>query len=63
MLEDLRLMAPMAASCPCRRQAALRGHYDGHLRAVHDGAGNLLAFTLSIPEPVPVDGVGAGNWH
>ena len=36
----------MVASLPARCRAAA-GH-DGHLRAVHDGAGNLLAFTLSI---------------
>ncbi len=58
MLEDLRLMAADGGIVACTLPGGPRGHYDGHLRAVHDGAGNLLAFTLSIPEPVPVDGGG-----
>jgi len=61
MLEDLRLMAADGGIVACTLPGGPRGHYDGHLRAVHDGAGNLLAFTLSIPEPVPVDG--GGRWE
>lgn len=61
MLEDLRLMAADGGIVACTLPGGPRGHFDGHLRAVHDGAGNLLAFTLSIPEPVPVDG--GGRWE
>ena len=61
MLEDLRLMAADGGIVACTLPGGPHGHYDGHLRAVHDGAGNLLAFTLSIPEPVPLGG--GGRWE
>ncbi|WP_430347305.1 hypothetical protein [Stenotrophomonas sp. NRRL B-14846] len=40
MLEDLRLMAADGGIVACTLPGGPRGHYDGHLRAVHDGAGN-----------------------
>ncbi|KAG1312284.1 hypothetical protein G6F62_014288 [Rhizopus arrhizus] len=36
MLEDLRLMAADGGIVACTLPGGPRGHYDGHLRAVHD---------------------------
>ncbi|WMJ69143.1 bifunctional diguanylate cyclase/phosphodiesterase [Stenotrophomonas sp. 24(2023)] len=60
MLEDLRLLAADGGIVACTLPGGPRGHFDGHLRAVHDGNGQLLAFTLSVPEPVPDDA--GGRW-
>ena len=45
MLEDLRLMAADGGIVACTLPGGPHGHYDGHLRAVHDGAGNLLPYS------------------
>jgi len=52
LLEDLRLLAADGGLVPCQLPGGPRGRFDGWLRAVHDADGNLLAFTLSVPEPV-----------
>ncbi len=52
MLEDIRLLAADGGIIPCSLPGGPQGRYDGWMRAVHDRDGNLLAFTLSIPEPV-----------
>ncbi|MDY0955562.1 EAL domain-containing protein [Stenotrophomonas rhizophila] len=52
LLEDLRLLAVDGGLVPCQLPGGPRGRLDGWLRAVHDPDGNLLAFTLSVPEPV-----------
>lgn len=52
LLEDLRLMAADGGQVPCQLPGGPRGRFDGWMRAVHDADGNLLAFTLSVPEPV-----------
>jgi len=52
LLEDLRLLAADGGLVPCQLPGGPRGRFDGWMRAVHDADGNLLAFTLSIPEPV-----------
>lgn len=52
LLEDLRLLAADGGLVPCQLPGGPRGRFDGWMRAVHDADGNLLAFTLSVPEPV-----------
>lgn len=52
LLEDLRLLAADGGLVPCQLPGGSRGRFDGWVRAVHDGGGNLLGFTLSVPEPV-----------
>lgn len=51
LLEDIRLLAADGGIIPCSIPGGPRGRHDGWMRAVHDEGGNLLAFTLSIPEP------------
>ena len=58
MLEDIRLLAADGGIVPCSLPGGPRGRHDGWMRAVHDDAGHLLAFTLSIPHP---DGSPAGE--
>ena len=41
-VEDLRLLAADGGIVACTLPGGPRGHYDGHLRAVHDGGGSLL---------------------
>jgi diguanylate cyclase (GGDEF)-like protein len=52
LLESLRLLAADGGLVPCQLPGGPRGRFDGWLRAVHDADGHLLAFTLSVPEPV-----------
>ncbi|MGA6180489.1 bifunctional diguanylate cyclase/phosphodiesterase [Stenotrophomonas sp. NPDC077421] len=52
VLEDLRLLAADGGLVPCQLPGGPRGRFDGWMRAVHDADGQLLAFTLSVPEPV-----------
>ncbi|WP_343237715.1 EAL domain-containing protein [Stenotrophomonas sp. ISL-67] len=52
LLEDLRLLAADGGLVPCQLPGGPRGRFEGWMRAVHDADGNLLAFTLSVPEPV-----------
>ncbi len=52
MLEDIRLLAADGGIVPCSLPGGPRGRHDGWMRAVHDGDGNLMGFTLSVPEPV-----------
>lgn len=52
LLEDLRLLAADGGLVPCQLPGGPRGRFDGWMRAVHDPDGNLLAFTLSVPEPL-----------
>lgn len=52
LLESLRLLAADGGLVPCQLPGGPRGRFDGWLRAVHDADGQLLAFTLSVPEPV-----------
>ncbi len=52
LLESLRLLAADGGLVPCQLPGGPRGRFDGWLRAVHDPDGQLLAFTLSVPEPV-----------
>ncbi|QNR99114.1 EAL domain-containing protein [Stenotrophomonas sp. 169] len=51
MLEDIRLLAADGGIIPCSLPGGPGGRHDGWMRAVHDGDGHLLAFTLSIPRP------------
>ncbi|WP_312328575.1 EAL domain-containing protein [Stenotrophomonas sp.] len=55
LLEDLRLLAADGGLVPCQLPGGPHGRFDGWMRAVHDAGGNLLAFTLSVPEPVVAD--------
>ncbi len=52
LLDDLRLLAADGGAVPCQLPGGPRGRFDGWLRAVHAADGQLLAFTLSVPEPV-----------
>jgi len=52
LLEDLRLLAADGGLVPCQLPGGPGGRFDGWMRSVHDTDGNLLAFTLSVPEPV-----------
>jgi len=52
VLEDLRLLAADGGLVPCQLPGGPGGRFDGWMRAVHDPDGHLLAFTLSVPEPV-----------
>ncbi len=53
LLEDLRLLAADGGQVACQLPGGPSGRLDGWLRAVRDPAGHLLAYTLSVPEPVP----------
>ncbi|WP_315387786.1 EAL domain-containing protein [uncultured Stenotrophomonas sp.] len=55
LLEDLRLLAADGGLVPCPLPGGPHGCFDGWMRAVHDIDGNLLAFTLSVPEPVAAE--------
>jgi diguanylate cyclase (GGDEF)-like protein/PAS domain S-box-containing protein len=55
LFEDLRLLAADGGLVPCQLPGGPRGRFEGWMRAVHDPDGNLLAFTLSVPEPIAAD--------
>ena len=53
LLENLRLLAADGGLVPCQLPGGPGGsRLDGWMRAVHDRDGHLLAFTLSVPEPI-----------
>lgn len=61
MLEDIRLLAADGGIVACSMPGGPRGRHDGWMRAVHDNDGHLLAFTLSVPEPLP--GYAGSRWE
>lgn len=60
-LEDIRVLAAEGGLIACSLPGGTRGRHDGWMRAVHDGDGALLAYTLSVPRPD--GGIASERWE